>query len=43
MVREPTQLVYGASQRSATVQPQERGVLGKKKQWTRCSEVRSLL
>ena len=42
MVREPTQLVSGASQRSVTVQPHTRGVLGKKEQWTRCSEVRSL-
>ena len=42
MVQEPTQLVSGASQRSVTVQPHTRGVLGKKEQWTRCSEVRSL-
>ena len=30
MVREPTQLVPGASQRSMTVQLHTRGVLGKK-------------
>ena len=39
MVWEPMQLVSGASQRSATVQPHTRAVLGKKEQWTRCSEV----
>ena len=42
MVREPTQLVPGASQLSATVQPPTRAVSGKKEQWIRCSEVRSL-
>ena len=42
MVQEPTQLVSGASQRSATVQSHTRGVLGKKEQWTRCLEVPSL-
>ena len=31
-----------ASQRSAIVQPHTHGVLGKKEQWTRCSEVCSL-
>ena len=42
MVREPAQLVPGASQRSATVQPLTHVLLGKKGQWIRCSEVRSL-
>ena len=42
MVREPTQLVPRASQRSATMQPHMHGVLGKKEQWTRCSEVGNL-
>ena len=32
MVREPTQLVPGASQRSVIVQPHTHGVLGKKEQ-----------
>ena len=42
MVQELTQPVPGASQCSVIVQPHTRGVLGKKEQWTRCSEVHSL-
>ena len=42
MVWEPTQLVPRASQRSATVQPHTCALSGKKEQWTRCWEVRSL-
>ena len=42
MVRELTQLVSRASQCSATVQPRTHALSGKKEQWTRCSDVRSL-
>ena len=42
MVRELTQLVPGASQRSVTIQPHTHALSGKKEQWTRCSKVHSL-
>ena len=42
MVWEPTQLVPRASQCSATVQPRTHALSGKKKRWTRCSEMRNL-
>ena len=42
MVQELMQPVLGASQRLAIMQPHTCALLGKKEQWTRCSEVRSL-